>query len=180
MVKNFSTGIFSCLTVKYFGSLAKNGTKFDGRLTSTRERYDLFSMTAASPELPIPCFARVTNLENGKQIIVKVNDRGPFAPNRIIDLSYAAAKKLGYMSTGTALVEVASIDVPNPNHTHLYYAIHRPKMYLQVGAFVEDVNANRLKSELKNITQHPVLIAHENNGRKLYVVKIGPLIRVVS
>src|SRR3990167_10359932 len=71
------------------------GTKFDGRLTSTRERYHLTDMTAASPELPIPCFVRVTNLENGQQVIVKVNDRGPFANNRIMDLSYVAAKKIG-------------------------------------------------------------------------------------
>src|SRR3989338_6583651 len=65
------------------------GTKFDGRLTSTREPYSLLGMTAASPDLPIPCYARVTNLENGRQIIVKVNDRGPFSANRIMDISHA-------------------------------------------------------------------------------------------
>jgi rare lipoprotein A len=69
------------------------GKKFHGRLTSTRERYNMFAMTAASPVLPIPSFVRVTNLRNGRSVIVKVNDRGPFAPNRILDLSYAAAKK---------------------------------------------------------------------------------------
>ena len=71
------------------------GTKFHGQLTSSREPYNMYAMTAASPNLPIPTFVRVTNLENGRTIIVKVNDRGPFASNRIIDLSYAAAKKLG-------------------------------------------------------------------------------------
>ena len=69
------------------------GTKFHGRLTSSREKYDMYKMTAASPELPIPCYVDVINLENNQKIIVKVNDRGPFAKNRIIDLSYVAAKK---------------------------------------------------------------------------------------
>ena len=80
------------------------GTKFHGRLTSSREPYDMLAMTAASPELPIPCYAEVTNLENGERIIVRVNDRGPFAPNRIIDLSYAAATKLGFSQKGVLIV----------------------------------------------------------------------------
>ena len=70
------------------------GTKFHGQLTSTREPYNMYAMTAASTELPLPTYVRVTNLENGRQVIVKVNDRGPFDKDRIIDLSYVAAKKL--------------------------------------------------------------------------------------
>ncbi len=86
------------------------GTKFHGRATSTREKYNMLAMTAASPNLPLPTYARVTNLENGRQVIVKINDRGPFAANRIIDLSYAAAKKLGYAEKGLALVQVTAVD----------------------------------------------------------------------
>lgn len=123
------------------------GTKFHGHLTSTREPYNMLAMTGASPTLPIPCYARVTNLRNGKSIIVRINDRGPFAPHRILDLSYAAAKKLGYIGTGTAYVQVAAIDPRYPyrssfNHqyaaakqrnyvTHAthYYAQAKPQNY---------------------------------------------------
>lgn len=84
------------------------GTKFHGQKTSNGEEYDLYAMTAAHKTLPIPSYVRVTNLENGKQIVVRVNDRGPFHEGRIIDLSYAAAAKLGF--GGTARVEVEAID----------------------------------------------------------------------
>ncbi|OGT25135.1 MAG: hypothetical protein A3I77_08790 [Gammaproteobacteria bacterium RIFCSPLOWO2_02_FULL_42_14] len=151
------------------------GTKFQGRLTSTREPYDLLGMTAASPELPIPCFVRVTNLENGKQIIVKVNDRGPFAPNRILDLSFAAAKKLGYANRGTALVEVDSIDVRNPAQPRQYYATHKPKIYLQVGAFSRSQNALRLRNEIERVTHREARITQEHNRYGLYRVQVGPL-----
>lgn len=82
------------------------GTKFHGRLTSTREPYDMFQLTAAHKTLPLPAYARVTNLENGRSTIVRINDRGPFVGNRIIDLSYAAAVKLGMHIQGTAKVDV--------------------------------------------------------------------------
>lgn len=159
------------------------GTKFNGKLTSTRERYDLAGMTAASPELPIPCYVRVTNLQNHKQIIVKVNDRGPFAANRIMDLSYVAAKKLGYDGRGTALVEVTSMDMPNPltrttsfsatKHHYQTYA-HHPHLYLQVGAFSSLRNAEYLERRLKHITRREVRVVRPPHSR-LYRVQIGPL-----
>lgn len=89
------------------------GTKFHGESTANGDRYDLYGMTAAHKTLPIPSYVLVTNLENNRQAIVRVNDRGPFVSNRIIDLSYAAATKLGYADKGTAFVEVAVIDVDN-------------------------------------------------------------------
>lgn len=89
------------------------GTKFHGKSTSNGEAYDVYEMTAAHKTLPIPAYVLVTNLENNRQAIVRVNDRGPFVSNRIIDLSYAAAVKLGYADKGTAFVEVAAIDVDN-------------------------------------------------------------------
>lgn len=86
------------------------GTKFHGRATANGEPYDMFAMTAAHKTLPIPAYVRVTNLENDRSAIVRVNDRGPFHDDRIIDLSYAAAKKLGVFDRGTARVEVVAID----------------------------------------------------------------------
>lgn len=86
------------------------GSMFHGKLTSNREKYNLFGMTAASPNLPLPTFVQVTNLANNKTVIVKVNDRGPFEKNRLIDLSWAAAKKLGFDNHGVAKVRVVAID----------------------------------------------------------------------
>lgn len=85
------------------------GKAFHGRRTSSRERYNMFGMTAASTSLPIQSYVKVTNLYNGRSVIVKINDRGPFKSSRIIDLSYAAAKKLGYTNKGTALVRVTAV-----------------------------------------------------------------------
>lgn len=148
------------------------GTLFDGKRTSTREKYNLLEMTAASPELPIPCFVRVTNLENGKQIIVKVNDRGPFAANRIMDLSYVAARKLGYAGKGTALVRVTAIDVHNPlEEGKQTYTHYHPQLYLQVGAFSSISNAEQLERQLKRLTTHQTRIVRG----KLYRVQVGPL-----
>jgi rare lipoprotein A len=90
------------------------GKKFHGRKTSNGERYDMYAMTAAHKSLPLPTYAKVTNLENGRTAVVRINDRGPFHGNRVIDLSYAAARKLGVVRKGTALVEVEAIDPRRP------------------------------------------------------------------
>ncbi|MBC9249261.1 hypothetical protein A9179_03115 [Pseudomonas alcaligenes] len=92
------------------GTASWYGTKFHGQATANGEAYDLYGMTAAHKTLPLPSYVRVTNLENGKSVIVRVNDRGPFYSDRIIDLSFAAAKKLGYAEVGTARVKVEGID----------------------------------------------------------------------
>ena len=89
------------------------GKKFHGKLTSTREVYNMYKLTAAHKSLPIPCYVKVTNLDNNKSIIVRVNDRGPFKKGRIIDLSYAAAKELDIVSKGTEKVYVEAIDAAN-------------------------------------------------------------------
>ena len=85
------------------------GRKFHGKKTASGERYDMYAMTAAHTILPIPSYARVTNLANGKSVVVRINDRGPFHADRVIDLSYAAAYKLGYVNAGSAKVEVEAI-----------------------------------------------------------------------
>jgi len=92
------------------GEASWYGAQFHGRLTSNNESFNLNGMTAASPELPLPTYIKVKNLQNSKEVIVKVNDRGPFVGNRILDLSYAAAKKLGFTGRGTTKVDITAID----------------------------------------------------------------------
>jgi len=91
------------------GTASWYGKRFHGNSTSSGERYDMYKMSAAHPILPIPSYARVTNLANGRTVVVRVNDRGPFHAERIIDLSYAAASKLGYVNAGSARVLVEQI-----------------------------------------------------------------------
>ncbi|MFC0668003.1 septal ring lytic transglycosylase RlpA family protein [Azotobacter chroococcum] len=95
---------------KATGTASWYGTKFHGQATANGEHYDLYGMSAAHKTLPLPCYVRVTNLDNRKSVVLRVNDRGPFYSDRIIDLSFAAAKKLGYAETGTARVSVEGID----------------------------------------------------------------------
>lgn len=152
------------------------GTKFQGRLTSSREPYDMFAMTAASPVLPIPTFVRVTNLANDRSIIVKVNDRGPFAPNRIIDLSYAGAKKLGYIKQGTAMVQVTAIDTKRPYLTPAPHLNHTPTLFLQVGAFSNREDAEQMKARAASISKRKVRVYRGRTAvGTLYKVQVGPL-----
>ena len=160
------------------------GSKFHGQRTSSGETYDLYKMTAAHRSLPLPTYARVTNLRNGRSIIVKINDRGPFHNNRIIDLSYVAAAKLGILEYGTGLVEVEAINpsAPQPAATRVAGkpAISRDApMYLQVGAFSQRDNADRLRSRLQTANIGSIQIV-EGNGSAgpLYRVRIGPLASV--
>ncbi len=157
------------------------GTKFDGQLTSSRERYRLAGMTAASRDLPIPTYVKVTNLKNGKSIIVKVNDRGPFVANRIIDLSYAAAKKLGYAHHGTTLVRVTAIDpvqwAAQRYRTPTTSTPSRNDFYLQVGAFASRANAENLRIRIASLTAAPVEIKFaQREDKTIYRVQVGPLI----
>lgn len=103
------------------------GTRFHGRKTANGEHYNMFAMTAAHKTLPLPTYVKVTNLKNRKSVIVRVNDRGPFSENRIIDLSYAAATKLGVLGHGTAHVEVVSVDPRD--HKHMPKHSHRSKSH---------------------------------------------------
>lgn len=120
------------------------GKKFHGKRTFNNERYNMYGMTAASTTLPIPSYVRVTNLKNGHSAIVKINDRGPFKSNRIIDLSYAAAKQLGYTGSGTALVRVTAVDTSTVRK-----AFSRPSKHIQhIEALANDVEAAKIKSTL--------------------------------
>lgn len=126
------------------------GKKFHGRKTSNGETYNMYAMTAAHKTLPIPTYVQVTNLDNGKQVVVRVNDRGPFHANRIIDLSYSAAKKLDIVGHGTGRVEVRAIEPGQPAPAATRVAATpssttggpppaqpaKQALYLQLGSFI--------------------------------------------
>lgn len=165
------------------------GTKFHGRRTSSGEPYDMYAMTAAHTSLPLPSYVRVTNLQNRRSVVVRVNDRGPFHPNRIIDLSYTAAKKLGITANGTGLVEVAAITPGSSpaQPTVVAQALPAvqaatatpPGLYLQVGAFVSRHNAERLQTRLVQSELGRVHIQPTTAGdRSVYRVRLGPLASV--
>jgi rare lipoprotein A len=159
------------------------GSKFHGRRTSSGEPYDMFAMTAAHKSLPLPSYARVTNLKNGRSVVLKINDRGPFHDNRLIDLSYTAAWKLGIVDEGTGLVEVTTLDPKTPAakmqpETDLLAQVvdvetpPLPALFLQVGAFGDLTNANRMKSRLEEALRTDVRIEEYET---LYRVRVGPI-----
>ena len=176
------------------------GTKFHGRRTANGEVYDMFAMTAAHKTLPIPSYVRVTNVSNGISVVVKINDRGPFHGNRLIDLSYAAARKLGIAAMGTGLVEVVDI-TPAPGEAapvavapassspapstqasstqasattqpQPQALVRQPSLYLQLGAFQERASAQTLSSRLTGVFSGSVNIIEGDD--KLHRVRLGP------
>ncbi|PXV52047.1 rare lipoprotein A [Dyella jiangningensis] len=160
------------------------GNKFHGYKTSSLEDYDMYQFTAAHKTLPIPSYARVTNLENGKSVIVRINDRGPFHENRVIDLSYAAAVRIGVWPKGTGLVEVRAIDPAQPLAAQTLPppppppkpASPGPGIYLQVGAFSDVTNAERVAQQLRAANFAPVQVVNAQiNGRTIQRVRVGPL-----
>ncbi|MEJ2618874.1 MAG: septal ring lytic transglycosylase RlpA family protein [Candidatus Thiodiazotropha sp.] len=171
------------------------GSKFHGKRTSSGEPYDMYAMTAAHKNLPLPSYVRVTNLKNSRSVVVKVNDRGPFHDNRLIDLSYTAAWKLGIIGEGTGLVEVTAIEadsVPQPTAatteqapTQIVSLATRPdkqrlpELFLQVGAFGDSQNAQRLKQRLEEALKTSVLIEGGNSvANSVYRVQVGPIASV--
>lgn len=156
------------------------GNKFHGYMTSNFEPYDMYQFTAAHKTLPLPSYARVTNLANGKSVVVRVNDRGPFAENRLIDLSYAAAVRIGIWPKGTGLVEVRAIDPAAPAELPPPPAVTTaggaPRLYLQAGSFADPANAARLAARLRALGVGPVGTSEVGvNGRRVTRVRIGPL-----
>jgi rare lipoprotein A len=128
-------------------------------------------MTAAHKTLPIPCYVKVTNLHNGRTAIVRVNDRGPFHSERIIDMSYAAAVKLGFSDQGTASVEIEVIDTDNSAMAKSEAA----RYYLQVGAFKQLDSANKLQQSLSSGLGYPVMVATIGEST-LHRVRVGPFV----
>lgn len=157
------------------------GKQFHGRKTSSGEKYDMFAMTAAHPTLPIPSYARVTNLSNGKSVVVRINDRGPFHKSRLMDLSYAAAYRLGFVKQGSAKIAVERV-WPSAGGEYLAtLPVNRelrpganPK-YLQLGAFSKLANAEAMLqktlSELDDQYDSKLGIV---NQQGVYKVRLGP------
>ena len=154
------------------------GTKFHGQRASSGETYDMYAMTAAHKTLPIPCYVEVKNLSNGRTAVVKVNDRGPFHEGRIIDLSYAAATKLGVVATGTAPVEIRVVNEHKAPVAGIDddYIDENGKLYVQIAAFNTEENALNLIKDLREKKFHSVRIHVDNKeGKLLYRVRIGPM-----
>ena len=142
------------------------GKKFHGRLTASGEMYDMHGFTAAHRILPMQTRVEVTNLDNGRHTIVRINDRGPFVNNRIIDLSYGAAKQLGLVGPGTARVRIKAFETTKK-------ALHGP-FYVQVGSFTLEENARRLQAQLQQqgysqTRTHPIAL----NGKTFWQVHAG-------
>jgi rare lipoprotein A len=173
------------------------GKKFHGRLTSNREPYDMYAMTAAHKTLPLPTYVQVRNLRNNRTVVVRVNDRGPFVHNRVIDLSYAAALKLDMVRSGTSLVEVTAItfdDPPGDRPVRIVEPAKPPasvpapasaprpeveesnEIFVQVGAFGDRANAERRQSALITGGIGSVFVfADEAATPPVYRVRIGPI-----
>lgn len=165
------------------GTASWYGSKFHGRRTSSGEVYDMHLATAAHRSLPLPTYAEVTNLDNGRRVIVRINDRGPFKGNRLIDLSYGAALRLGMIGTGTARVEVRTITASeytsgtrvvaagSTGSTAAAGAADGSGLYLQMGAFKHRDGAESLAGELRRDDMEPVSIDKQGGYHKVW---LGP------
>lgn len=186
------------------GKASWYGKKFHGYKTANGETYDMFGMTAAHKSLPIPCYVRVRNLSNNKQVIVKVNDRGPFHEDRIIDLSYTAASKLNMLNSGTTKVEIVAlspgeiirsqsvmpgfndIELPRNSAPMPYYNTDEPRvesnvvdnpqqLFIQLGSFrMRDNAVSLLNSIQEKADLKPIIEEVEQNNATNYKVKLGP------
>jgi len=174
------------------------GPDFHGHNTSSGEPYDMYAMTAAHKTLPLPCYARITNLANGRSIVVRINDRGPFVANRIVDLSYSAALKLDVVRTGTALVELRTVGPAMDGAAPLAPAVAAtvtasvaaaapaassaaagPTLYIQVGAYADADNAQRVLTRLRGAGIATVFaLDGGSGGHHLQRIRVGPIATV--
>ncbi|MBI3897393.1 MAG: septal ring lytic transglycosylase RlpA family protein [Gammaproteobacteria bacterium] len=163
------------------------GRKFHGKRTSNGESYDMYAMSAAHRTLPLPSYVRVRNLQNGRSVVVRVNDRGPFLHNRLIDLSYSAAYRLGMTGAGTAVVEVEAVGSNTPTTVTAQPSFNLvstanaadapPHLAVQVGAFQVQENANQLRQRLERAGFSSVQVETDATGT-IYRVRIGPVATV--
>ncbi|AXT44874.1 MULTISPECIES: septal ring lytic transglycosylase RlpA family protein [Chromobacterium] len=158
------------------------GKQFHGRKTSSGEKYDMFAMTAAHPTLPIPSYARVTNLNNGKSVVVRVNDRGPFHKNRLMDLSYAAAYRLGFVKQGSAKIAIERVwpdaggeNVASTRPVSTARRAEDTPKYLQLGSFSKLANAEamvqKMLGEMDDKYESKLGIVNQEG---IYKVRLGP------
>jgi rare lipoprotein A len=155
------------------------GPGFHKVRTSTGEVYDMYGMTAAHKTLPLPAYVSVTNLQNGRSVVVRVNDRGPFVGNRIIDLSYTAASKLDMLHNGTAMVEVRTVESDAPAAPAGTTDDSPPPpsaLFIQAGAFSDPANAERLAQRLRSGNYGKIFVRDDQiAGRRMFRVRIGPV-----
>ena len=160
------------------------GPTFHGGNTSSGEPYNMYGMTAAHKTLPLPSYARVTNLANGRSVVVRINDRGPFVANRIIDLSYTAAAKLDMLRDGTAMVEVRALSPGAREAPAVTIAASTqsppappapPLLYVQTGAFADPANAGRELGRLHAAGLASAFVMPPPEGSQLFRVRIGPV-----
>ena len=174
-VLNSSRGFTQAGTASWYGN------KFHGHLTSNGEVYDMYTMSAAHTRLPLPTNVKVNNLDNNRQVIVRINDRGPFVGNRIIDLSYAAAYRLDMIKTGTARVRIEAIDPVQWQAQQagvgkkIVTTDTQGSVFLQVAALGDAQAAERLQHRVRQLTQAPVRVLPDQGVRMLYRVQVGPL-----
>ena len=156
------------------------GPTFHGEHTSSGEPYDMYGMTAAHKTLPLPTYVRVTNLKNGRSIIVRINDRGPFVANRLIDLSYTAALKLDMIREGTTLVEVRALTPNQPDIITRSQETPAPTLYVQAGAYSNERNARLTVERLHaaGLTTAFVLPPVGGTATPLFRVRLGPVASV--
>jgi rare lipoprotein A len=155
------------------------GKDFHGGRTATGDTYDMYAMTAAHKTLPLPCYAQVTNLRNGRSVVVRVNDRGPFVANRLIDLSYSAANRLDMIRDGTALVEVRTVDAQGSAILPTAASaapVQADTLFVQAGAFADATNSERLLEKLRAAGIGPAFVRNDEvGGKPLYRVRVGPV-----
>ena len=163
---------FSCARLPYppsegvqTGEASWYGTDFHGKLTSNKEIYDMYDMTAAHKSLPFGTYVMVTNLNNGKSAMVRINDRGPFVKGRIIDLSYAAARALDMVTSGTAPVKLEVLYEYSPKYSSQKFSV-------QIGSFVERKNAEALKNELSKKFDGVYITLFKTTNQTFYRVRI--------
>ena len=154
------------------------GKRYHGRKTSIGETYDMYQMTGAHKTLPLPCYIKVTNLKNKRSVIIRVNDRGPFIDERIVDLSYAAAHRLEIIQNGSELVKIEmvnpSLAVKNIEEANLNSSPSIKSFYIQAGAFSNQDNASYLINRLSKIKFKNSLSIKKLNKNSLHLVTIGP------
>ncbi len=155
------------------GKASWYGKKFHGRKTSNQETFDMYKLTAAHKTLPLPSYVEVTNLDNGRKVIVRVNDRGPFVNDRIIDLSFAAAKVLDFVNQGIANVKVEVVKAPKNLQTS---PIKQGLIYIQLGAFSDNNTAYNLAKKVGELLGIETFVSIlKTQSGLLHRVRIGPL-----
>ena len=148
------------------------GSYFHGRRTSNGERYDMYADTAAHKTLPMNTMLLVRNLENGREMVVRINDRGPFVRGRILDLSYSSAKKLGIIKKGTAKVRITAMAPSQNGKFATVPDYNEGEFYVQIGSFIEKKNALRLQNRFTRAGHTAIIIEFSKGSTTYYRVQV--------